>query len=115
MVDGHDSVLGVTVLLVVVDSRESVGLEKRELASVEGLPIFVGDLSMAADMGEWSKGGGIGMEARLVQSCQWDESTCLSSQVNGRCARLRHSWCFLVVVVRTPVTFRVYTLGTLRV
>ena len=48
MVDGHDSVLGVTVL--VVDSRESVGLEERglALASAEALPIFVVDLSIAA-------------------------------------------------------------------
>jgi hypothetical protein len=53
LVDGHDSVLGVTVL--VVDSRESVGLERRALAFVEALPIFVVDLSMAADMGEESR------------------------------------------------------------
>lgn len=48
LADGHDSVLGVTVL--VVDSRDSVGLEARVAASVEALPIFVVDLSMAADM-----------------------------------------------------------------
>lgn len=54
MVEGHDSVLGVTVLAV--DSRESVGLDKRALAFVEALPIFVVDLSMAAaDMGEDSR------------------------------------------------------------
>lgn len=56
LVDGHDSVRGVTVL--VVDSRERVGCEERLLASVEPFPIFVVDLSMAADMGGESSRGG---------------------------------------------------------
>jgi hypothetical protein len=56
LVDGHDSVLAVRLMvLVVVESREKVGCgcedEERLLASVEPLPILlvVFDLSMVAD------------------------------------------------------------------
>jgi hypothetical protein len=52
LVDGQDSVLLVGVTVLVVDSRESVGCEERLLASVEPLPIFALDLSMAAYMGK---------------------------------------------------------------
>jgi hypothetical protein len=71
LVDGHDSVLELGVTVLAVDSRENVGLEERVLASVEALPVFVVDLSMAAaDMGGESRRGEIGMEAGLGQSCQ---------------------------------------------
>lgn len=59
LVDGHDSVLPVGLMvLVVVESGEKVGCEDEErlLASVEPLPILlVVDLSMVANM-ESSKG-----------------------------------------------------------